>query len=159
MASYLLHSVLHVCKHEWMGVAAKADAVRKQQLKWAKWAKLLLCIYHFSYHFPFFHSADLKVKLFLNQFRDQGAFWTSCCSREQRKPKSWSKSPSRNHLGVLKNITKGNRYENPKRVKSHQEPFCLENIKVDTRWAVRNFSEWKTSYRSQPVHCLCHMTT
>ena len=35
---------------------------------------------------------------------------------------------------------------------AYQEPFCLE---VNTRWAVKNFGEWQTSYNSRHPEKVC----
>jgi len=39
-------------------------------------------------------------------------------------------------------------------MESYQQLFCPENMKVNTRWAVRNFGGWQTSYNSRhPENC------
>ena len=42
-----------------------------------------------------------------------------------------------------------------KGLESYQEPYCPKNTAVSTRWALKNFSDWTSSYNSRHPDTPC----
>ena len=42
-----------------------------------------------------------------------------------------------------------------KGLESYQEPYCPKNTAVSTRWALKNFSDWTSSYNSRHPDAPC----
>ena len=43
----------------------------------------------------------------------------------------------------------------PKNLDEYQKPFCPENTKVNTRWAVKNFTDWQLDYNRRHAEDRC----
>jgi len=56
-------------------------------------------------------------------------------------------SKKRKGQGKLKNVD--TRFGSPaKTVEEYEKPFCPDNTKVNTRWAIKNFSDWQIEYNN-----------
>ena len=50
----------------------------------------------------------------------------------------------------------GSRFESPKKsLATYQKPFCPENTKINTRWALKNFEDWAASYNERHPESQC----
>ena len=48
------------------------------------------------------------------------------------------------------------RFESPtKSLQTYQQPYCPKNTAVSTRWALKNFEDWASSYNSRHPEAPC----